>query len=213
MFHHIFDLNIMMREEEAARQIRNQLRNNHENCENSLIDIMKKIENESLDRTKIKKICEDTNRDRITIAKIMAHVEKQTCIDMFQNVQVNDMDMYQQKNKQQVHRYKIRRTFLMKQYMKIRLILSLRMLKGLFFIETLLTKIKLAKQIFVLDIEQGQEVFVLDDLSQRALPMSFKYYDPIIKIICSKMSSESKLYFTQQTNNKVEKMRKSSPWL
>jgi len=39
--------------------------------------------------------------------------------------------------------------------MKIRLILALRMLKGLFFIETLLTKIKLAKQIFVLDVEQG----------------------------------------------------------
>lgn len=33
----------------------------------------------------------------------------------------------------------------MKQYLKIRLMLSLRMLKGLFFIETLLLKIKLAK--------------------------------------------------------------------
>ena len=71
----------------------------------------------------------------------------------------------------------------MKQYMKIRLILALRMLKGLFFIETLLTKIKLAKQIFVLDVEQGQEVFILDDLSQRFLPPSFRFYDPIIKII------------------------------
>jgi len=33
----------------------------------------------------------------------------------------------------------------MKQYMKVRLILALRMIKGLFFIETLLAKIKLAK--------------------------------------------------------------------
>lgn len=212
MFHHIFDLNIMIREEEAARQIRNQLRNNQDdkNCESSLVDIMTKIQNESLDRSKIRKICDDSNRDRITIAKIMAHVEKQTCIDMFQNVQVNDIDMYQQKNKQQVHRYKIRRTFLMKQYMKIRLILALRMLKGLFFIETLLTKIKLAKQIFVLDVEQGQEVFILDDLSQRFLPLSYKYYDPIIKIIFSKMSSDSKSYFTQQTSNKLTKMKEDS---
>ena len=52
-----------------------------------------------------------------------------------------------------MHRYKIRRALLMKQYTKTRLILALKMIKGLFFIETLLTKIKLAKQIFVLDVE------------------------------------------------------------
>ena len=34
----------------------------------------------------------------------------------------------------------------------------------------------------VLDVEQGQEVFILDDLSQRHLPLSFRYYDPIIRI-------------------------------
>lgn len=76
----------------------------------------------------------------------------------------------------------------MQQYMRIRLILSMRMLKGLFYIETLLKKIALAKKIFVLDIEQGMEVYILDDLSQRNLALSFRYYDPIMKIIFSKMS-------------------------
>lgn len=100
----------------------------------------------------------------------------------------------------------------MKQYMKTRLMLSLKMLKGLFFIETLLTKIKLAKQIFVLDVEQGQEVFILDDLSQRHLPLSFRYYDPIIQITINKMSNESKLYFSQQTTNKLSKHKHSNMW-
>lgn len=44
---------------------------------------------------------------------------------------------------------------LMQKYMRIRLVLSMRILKGMFYIETLLKKIKLAKDIFVLDMEQG----------------------------------------------------------
>ena len=146
MFHHIFDFNIMLREEEAARQIRIRLKNNQKHSQQTLDEIMDKIKNESMDRTKIKQICNKTrSRNRMSIAKILSQGEKQTCIDLFQNVQVNDIDMYQQKNKAQVRRYKIRRAFLLKQYMKIRLILALRMVQGLFFIETLLTKIKLAK--------------------------------------------------------------------
>jgi len=115
--------------------------------------------------------------------------------------------MYQQRSLEQIHRYKIRRTFLMKQYLKLRLVLALGLLHGLFFIETLLRKIKLAKQIFVLDLEQGQEVFILSDLSQRNLPLSFRYYDPIIKIVFNRMTQESKQYFSMQTDQKLRKLK------
>jgi hypothetical protein len=105
------------------------------------------------------------------------------------------MEMFQQKNKAQISRYKIRRSFLLKQYNKVKMLMDLRILKGLFFIEILLRRIKLAKQIFVLDVEQGQEVFIPKDLSQVNMPMSFRYYDPIIKIILKKMSVESRQFF------------------
>ena len=43
----------------------------------------------------------------------------------------------------------------MRLYLRTTLLLALHLLKGLFFIEALLLKIKLAKQIFVLEVEQG----------------------------------------------------------
>lgn len=61
--------------------------------------------------------------------------------------------MYKNNVPGKIRKYKNQRRDLMQKYLRIRLILSMRMISGLFYIETLLTKIKLAKQIFVLDIE------------------------------------------------------------
>ena len=87
MFHHIFDLNLMIREEEAARQIRIVLKKNPKNSQQALEDIMKAIHKESMDRDYIRQVCEErrskSNKDQISIAKIVSQVEKKTCIDMF----------------------------------------------------------------------------------------------------------------------------------
>jgi hypothetical protein len=90
MFHHIFDLNLMIREEEAARQIRIVLKKNPKNSQQALEDIMKAIHKESMDRDYIRqsfKECEErrnkSNKDQMSIAKIVSQVEKKTCIDMF----------------------------------------------------------------------------------------------------------------------------------
>ena len=100
----------------------------------------------------------------------------------------------------------------MKNYMRTRLMLSLRMLKGLLFIEVLLAKIKLAKEIFVLDVEQGQDVFILDDLSQRHLPLSFRFYDPIIRITFNQMSNTSKLLYSSNTKGKMVTHQRGNIW-
>lgn len=65
----------------------------------------------------------------------------------------------------------------------------------------------------MLDIEQGQEVFILNDISQRNLPLSFRYYDPIIKIIFSKMTKESKEFYNSQTNSKLDKLKEDNKWI
>ena len=55
-----------------------------------------------------------------------------------------------------------------------------------------LEQCKLAKQIFILDIEQGQEVFIPKELSQDNLPMTFRYYDFIINLLQDNLSQETR---------------------
>jgi hypothetical protein len=65
---------------------------------------------------------------------------------------------------------------------KLKLVLGLKSLKGMLFIRALLQKIELSKQIFVMEVQEGQEVHICQDLSQQHLPNSFRYYDPLISI-------------------------------
>lgn len=56
------------------------------------------------------------------------------------------------------------------------------------------------------------EVYILDDLSQRNLALSYRYYDPIMKIIFNKMSNDCKHYFTKKTNKSLRKMKEDDIW-
>ena len=51
-------------------------------------------------------------------------------------------------------KYRLRRLLLEYQLNKIKIILQMRNLKGMFYLRTCLKKIDLIKQMFVLDIEQ-----------------------------------------------------------
>lgn len=70
---------------------------------------------------------------------------KQTCIDMFQDTRVKDIPMYRVSVPAKVHEYKKKRKELLMRYNRLSLVINLRILKGLFYIETLLKKISLAK--------------------------------------------------------------------
>ena len=64
-----------------------------------------------------------------------------------------------------------------------------------FFIKAFLTKIELVKQLFVLEVEQATIVSIPDDLSQSDLPLSFRYYDPILSHVDQRLSIDAKQYF------------------
>ena len=51
------------------------------------------------------------------------------------------------------------------------------------YVRALLQKMEISKQLFVMDVQDGQEVFVSKDLSQQQFPLSFRYYDPLILIV------------------------------
>jgi hypothetical protein len=52
-------------------------------------------------------------------------------------------------------------------------------LKGEVFNYLLLRLVEVQKELFVLDVEQGNEIFVPKSLSLDQYPKSFQYYDPL----------------------------------
>ena len=59
----------------------------------------------------------------------------------------------------------------------------MNLIKGPRYIEALLVKIDLKKQMFLMDLENGIEVLIPDELSQDHMPPSFRYYDLILMLI------------------------------
>lgn len=52
----------------------------------------------------------------------------------------------------------------------------------------------------MLDLEQGHEVHIPNCLSQRHLPYSYRYYDPIIQIVQSMVSEQKSKLLGIQTS-------------
>ena len=73
--------------------------------------------------------------------------------------------------------------------LKLTMILGAKCLRGILFVEALLEKIKVIKDVFLHQIEAGAEVYIPRELSQDPLPASYRYYDPILAIISENLSS------------------------
>jgi hypothetical protein len=64
----------------------------------------------------------------------------------------------------------------------------------------MIQKIKILKELFVLDLEQGIEVHIPKILSQQSLPYSFRYYDPVIQMVQSIVSEQKTKLLGIQTS-------------
>ena len=87
---------------------------------------------------------------------------------------------------------------ILKQILNLNLILGLKTVKGVLHIKSVLKVIELQKKLFVNEIELGQEVFIPQRLSDKSLPKSFMFYDPIVRIIQELVSDERKEFFHSQ---------------
>ena len=52
----------------------------------------------------------------------------------------------------------------------------------------MLRRIELAKELFMLEVETGKEVFIMKDLTMDHFPYSMRYYDPILAIVQENIS-------------------------
>ena len=67
-------------------------------------------------------------------------------------------------------------------------------------IKASITKINLAKKIFTMDVEQGYESYIPDELSIDIMAKSFWFYDPILQIVqsCVAMSRKDMMQTQSQ---------------
>lgn len=63
------------------------------------------------------------------------------------------------------------------------------------YIRLQLHRWKIAKKLFIIEIEGGNDGYIPVELSLKKFPMSFKYYDPIIVIIKNMMPQVRKQYY------------------
>jgi len=79
--------------------------------------------------------------------------------------------------------YKHDKNVLNAKLLKVKFMLGVGGLMDIFYLKSVIKKIQLKKQLFVLELEQGQEVFIPNELSVESYPPTFTYYDPVIQII------------------------------
>jgi hypothetical protein len=132
-------------------------------------------------------------------------------MDIFANVKVDGMQMYDQRSTKAKFHYKVIRKIIEKQLTKVKFMIAVGGLIDIFYIKCMLRKISLMKKMFVLELEQGQEVFIPKDLTCDNYPISYHYYDPIIQIVNHFFSAESRLYFTLKTEFNLSRL-KDSDW-
>ena len=89
-------------------------------------------------------------------------------------------------------------------YNQIKLLISFNCLKGIHYVRAALMKLKLAKEIFILDMEQGREIYIPDELCIESYPESFRYYDCIIRLVRSALSDDMKQYYSFKNSFRME---------
>tara|TARA_B110000285_G_scaffold201839_1_gene236758 strand:- start:49 stop:306 length:258 start_codon:yes stop_codon:yes gene_type:complete len=80
-------------------------------------------------------------------------------------------------------KYKLKLNHLTGNYKTMKLLLGFGCINGKNFVQLNIKLIDIAKQLLLLNLEQGGDAHIYPELSQRNMPMSLKYYDPILKII------------------------------
>ena len=86
---------------------------------------------------------------------------------------------------------------------KISLLNYIGAINNILFIKLRLKQIKLAKELFILDIEEGIAVHLPSELKSVGLPLSFKFYDGTLNFLDTEISchTKSKYQFMLESKN------------
>ena len=129
-------------------------------------------------------------------------------MDFFKETTIEKDDtlfrMYEKKTEAKFFTEKRIKTDLEVKHARIRLVLNLKSLQGTLYLKTVLEKIEISRKLFVIAVQDGDEIFIPSDLSQSKLPISFRYYDPIIQVVQERMAPGKSDYFKLKNSLKQE---------
>lgn len=145
-------------------------------CDKNVEDEVFEVKDNMTGKTKTHKINQLTN-----LQKASGNVElmcKTRATDLFLQMG-NDgaADLLRTINYRDIVKYNQQKEKLVKLYSKLKVVINLKAVTGIMMLKALITKIKVAKQIFVLEIEQMKEAYIPNELSNDNLPSSFWFYD------------------------------------
>ena len=109
---------------------------------------------------------------------------------MFHNVMTDSGQPATQDH--QLVRYNKTKERLTNLHNKCKILINMKAIRDLLFIKCALMKTQLAKELFVLEIEQSRESYIPTELAQDHLPMNFWYYDAILMFVQDLVSQETK---------------------
>lgn len=99
-------------------------------------------------------------------------------------------------NYRDVVKYNQQKEKLTRLYSKLKIVVNLKAVGGVLMLKALITKIKFAKQIFVLEIEQMHEAYIPNELSNDNLPSSFWFYDACLQQVQNLVIQEKRDFAT-----------------
>lgn len=110
--------------------------------------------------------------------------------------------MYQKRTIKDVMYYSIEIKKRDQQMKNIKLLkrIGYKLLSGygnLSFIELTLKEIKIAKQLFLFQVELGEEAVIPHQLNQRSLGQSYQFYNPVLSIIEKQCSDQKRQLFNK----------------
>ena len=78
------------------------------------------------------------------------------------------------------------------------------------YLELILKRIELIKELFLLNIAQGDEVVIPDELSQKELPASYYVYDAVMNIIQKGLEQSKKQFFAMKRKLTLERIHEEN---
>ena len=90
------------------------------------------------------------------------------------------------------------------------MIYKFQLMRGEYFLKLMLLRIKVAKDLFIIEIEQENEVHIPRELSQSDLPLSFSYYNAIIQIVNDHISEELRDRLKIKTKYQLDNLKQKS---
>lgn len=105
-------------------------------------------------------------------------------MEIFREFQLNEAEsMFNQENTTNFVKQKFKYKMACIRFESLKTFLKMRMISGIRFIEALLMRNTLKKELFLMDLEMGLETLIPYELSQDQWPSSYRYYDSILMLI------------------------------